>query len=340
MRPWWFRSCAVLALSATAAAAPAADCWVRDLATPRPGEVWVLCEQGRVRISRDSGRSWREQTLEPPGGWRALAAGADGYAVAAGSDGRIAWTADGGETWRRADPAAAAGIDLHAAATAGGRFWVAGDGGLILHSSDGGAAWVRQRTFTTARLEGLFFLDAHRGWAVGWAGTILRTTDGGRFWETVAAGGVYENLTAVWFVDAENGWAAGTPDLVLRTKDGGRTWERVAAPATGLVRSISVSHGAGIMAGDRLLVLNAEGRWQPVPWLPPEAFAAASLANGELWAAGPHFLALSRDGGRNWTPVWQQPGLPGIGLPGAGSPGEAAGRTISASGYNNLPTGD
>jgi len=342
MRLWWFRSpglVAALFMLFTAFPSAAADCWVRDLATPRPGEVWLLCEQGRIRISRDAGRSWRDQTLQPPDGWRALAAGPDGYAVAAGAAGRIAWTADGGQTWNRVDTAAA-GADLHAAATAAGRFWVAGDEGFILHSPDGGATWARQRTFTTARLEGLFFLDENRGWAVGWAGTILRTTDGGRFWETVAADDVYGNLTAVWFEDADTGWAAGAPGLVLRTGDGGRTWTRVAAPVTGLVRSIRVSAGAGIMAGDRLLVRNAEGRWEPVAWLPPEAFTAASLANGELWAAGPHFLARSRDGGRSWMPVWRESGLPETGFPGAGRPGEAGERTVSAMGCNNLLVGD
>ncbi len=337
MRPWWFRSCAVLALLAAAAAAPAADCWVTDLATPRPGEVWVLCEQGLVRISRDAGRSWQERRLEPAGRWRALAVDGQGYAIAAGSAGRVAWTADGGATWKRAEAAAAAGRDLYAAAAAGGKFWAAGDDGLILHSPDGGAAWIRQRTFTTARIEDIFFLDGEHGWAVGWAGTILITSDGGRFWETAAAEGVYENLSAVWFEDRTHGWAAGAPGLLLRTEDGGRTWSRVAAPLTGLVHSLHVSSRAGVIAGDRILVRNAEGRWEPIAWLPPETFTAASVADAELWVAGPHFLARSRDGGRSWTPVWQEGGAPGAGSAPGRMPDFRREAAISATRSENLP---
>jgi len=257
--------------------------------------------------------------------------------VAVGSAGRIAWTSDGGATWSRAGAATAAGRNLHAAAAVGPRFWVAGDDGLILHSPDGGATWLRQRTFTTARLEGLFFIDARRGWAVGWAGTILATSDGGRFWDDVAPETLYGNLTAVWFEDRNRGWAVGSPGLVLRTEDGGHTWKRVAAPVTGLMRSVHVASGAGIIAGDRLLVLDPEGRWVPVAWLPPEAFTAASLANGELWAAGPHFLARSRDGGRSWTPVWRAPGLQQLGALPANKTGSSTGQAVSAVRSDNLP---
>jgi len=312
-------------------------CWVRDLVTPRVGEVWVLCEEGSVRISADGGHSWQEHSLEPPGGWRALAVARNGSAVAVGSTGRIAWTVDAGKTWHRAEADVAAGRDLYAAAAAGSRFWVAGEEGLVLHSPDGGATWAPQNTYTTARLEGLFFLDEQRGWAVGWAGTILKTTDGGRFWDAVTPEALYENLTAVWFEDPDHGWAVGTPGLLLRTTDGGRTWKRINAGLTGLVHSVRVAGGTGIIAGDRLLVLDAEGRWKPVAWLPPEAFTAASIADGELWAAGPHFVARSRDQGRSWTEVWREPGFPESELSEEYPTTGPAKRSISALRSDNLP---
>jgi photosystem II stability/assembly factor-like uncharacterized protein len=98
---------------------------------------------------------------------------------------------------------ALAGWDFQAVDTLGNHIWAAGrPGSVLLHSGDFGGTWEVVRTGQPLPIQGLFFLDEHRGWAVGEYGTILGTTDGGKSWQVQHRGG---QRAALLFLHARGG---------------------------------------------------------------------------------------------------------------------------------------
>ena len=94
---------------------------------------------------------------------------------AAGGEGVILSTGDGGLTWR--PQASGVGEDLYDVKffdEAEG--WAVGRGGVLLHTRDGGRTWVDTKRLTTHALERVF-LVGRRAWAVGFGGTIVALKD-------------------------------------------------------------------------------------------------------------------------------------------------------------------
>jgi photosystem II stability/assembly factor-like uncharacterized protein len=168
---------------------------------------------------------------------------------------RLAWTVDGGGSWRTITPAGAAGLDLLTAFFLDRRTgWLVAadlpnDGSPLaltaFRTGDGGATWRRSAVGSASVQQSedgigplnLSFVDAGHGWlrvtsrlpgqgAEDETGTLLRTTDGGRTWERLpdapAPG-------AVRFVSRRRGWQSRIGGL-QETRDGGRTWTAVPAP--------------------------------------------------------------------------------------------------------------
>ncbi|HSL96518.1 MAG TPA: lectin like domain-containing protein [Thermoleophilia bacterium] len=191
-------------------------------------------------------------------------------AWAAGDDGTIVVTADGGATWAKQKT----GVlnDLRGVDFLDGSFgYAVGLSGRILRTRDAGATWVKLSSGASLALNGVDVVDATRAAAAGREG-IFRTADGGATWKhqtsgladaiwlrdvdfispqrgwavgqggqifaTTNAGGSWrrqtsgttEHLEAVAFLSSQWGWAIGRNGTVLRTLDGGATWERVGVP--------------------------------------------------------------------------------------------------------------
>jgi photosystem II stability/assembly factor-like uncharacterized protein len=77
--------------------------------------------------------------------------------------------------------------------------------------------------FTTARFEGVDFIDESTGVIVGSNGTIFYTTDRGDNW-LGAVSGTAEDLDGVDFIDATYATAVGYDGTILRSSDGCATW--------------------------------------------------------------------------------------------------------------------
>lgn len=192
-----------------------------------------------------------------------------GYA--AGIDGTIVATTDGGATWtardaplNRATAAPAAGAPVGEPGQrehiTGITFLDALNGhfvtrdGSVLSTDDGGATWARRSlppptgVPAAKRPDGAFpptwqfnavhFVDREHGWAVGPEGMILATSDAGRTW-AYQGNQAFGELTAVRFTDPDHGHAVGylgqrpdqLPFVTVATADGGRTWEPRESPA-------------------------------------------------------------------------------------------------------------
>lgn len=167
---------------------------------------------------------------------------------------RLAWTDDGGGSWRTITPGGAAGLDLLTAFFLDRRTgWLVAadlpnDGSPLeltaFRTGDGGATWRRSAVGSASVQQSedgvgplnLSFVDAGHGWlrvtsrlpgqsAGDETGTLLRTTDGGRTWERLPDA---PTRGAVRFVSRQRGWQLWI-DGLHETRDGGRTWTKVPA---------------------------------------------------------------------------------------------------------------
>ncbi|MCS6953102.1 MAG: YCF48-related protein [Bryobacterales bacterium] len=284
--------CASLSLS-HAAELSRAPCRVQHAAAA--GEVvWLLCEQGRLFVSEDAGRSWSERRI-PAEGLRAAALFDARRGLVAGERGAVFLTEDHGRNWRRlAVPTEETLTAIH---VRGEQAWICGYGGVMLHSADGGRTWVKQNTGILVALESVYFADERHGWAVGWVGTILRTTDGGQTWEPVKTSAAMWSLAAVYFRDPQNGWIVGRFGQILRSRDGGLTWQAQESPVrTSLTSILFDAAGRGWITADSGLLVSEDGgeTWRTAldgDWY----FLNRLISVGSsLWAVGP-FDILKRE---------------------------------------------
>jgi photosystem II stability/assembly factor-like uncharacterized protein len=257
---------ALLLLPLLAAASDKDHCYLRDASAPTPSSAFLLCEQGLVYATTDSGATWTARDTAASVTLHAISFSDENHGFVAGEGGTLLATGDGGKTWQARNT----GSTEHVLTifTLGDRAWAGGFDGTILYSSDRGATWAKQKAGTTMALENIFFLDPDHGWAVGWSGTILRTADGGKTWENVKTAAASWSLAAVHFNDLKNGWAVGFAGQLLRSGDGGATWVAQKSPAQSWLTSVAADHSNRLwIAGDDQLLHSEDGggTWHAIP---------------------------------------------------------------------------
>jgi photosystem II stability/assembly factor-like uncharacterized protein len=159
---------------------------------------WIVGEFGKIMRTSDGGETWHEQEktlmegtgifdlLDLPTLYGVHMADAQ-HGVAAGIEGHIARTSDGGQRWAYdqfevdyplIDPLFRV-IELP-----NGDGWAVGAAGEVVRRASGETAWKRAKLGQDVLtwLRGLSFSDAQSGWMVGGFGLIYRTTDGGKTW--------------------------------------------------------------------------------------------------------------------------------------------------------------
>ena len=203
----------------------------------RDKEAGFFLAGNSIYVTRDNGGSWTQLKIFSPEEYD----GADielyslrfsskkkGWAVGSVSkrdrvvDSVLAYTDDGGETWRR--QRAPSRLELiHIDFVSDKRGWIVGDGGTILFTRDGGQSWTKQNAGVNVTLYHVDFRNDKDGWAVGEQGILLRTADGGETWTSVATN-VKVTLLSVQFLSDDEGWAIGRGGTILRSSDQGRTW--------------------------------------------------------------------------------------------------------------------
>ena len=156
---------------------------------------WVALRSGGVLSTSDSGDSWQSHRgvnqvkigasgvffIDERTGWIAGWRGKE-RGVSSGvqfvkylTDGMIAHTTDGGQTWTRVD--ADTGKFLWDVAFVDAREgWAVGSSGQMMHSSDGGRTWSQESPVTDSTLRAITFSDVNTAWAVGENGTVLKLT--------------------------------------------------------------------------------------------------------------------------------------------------------------------
>jgi photosystem II stability/assembly factor-like uncharacterized protein len=171
-------------------------------------------------------------------------------------DSILAYTEDGGETWRRQRAPSRTEL-IHIDFVSDKRGWIVGEGGTILFTRDGGASWTKQTVKTTRTLYHVDFRDDKKGWAVGERGTLLRTTDGGETWIEIPTN-VNATLLSVKFPSDDEGWAVGRGGVILRSSDEGRTWVQQDSTTKQNLYSLNFNKKIGWAVGAAGIVLRYE----------------------------------------------------------------------------------
>jgi len=180
-------------------------------------------------------------------------------AAAAGYNGVIKKTTDGGETWKRSIIPASRMNSIYFPDSNNG--CAVGDGGVIFRTNNGGVDWTQPNSNTTSNLKDIWLSPSGNGKAVGYDGTILFTDDFGESWSVQTSGtdnilygvdtwrvvgqagdilhqfdsgaawefessGFTDWLYGIDFVDENNGWVVGVEGKIYNTNNGGSTWVR------------------------------------------------------------------------------------------------------------------
>lgn len=134
---------------------------------------WLVGAGATIIHTSNSGATWQSSDVGDDPKLRFNAASfIDRFGWAAGSEGRIFATIDGGHTWTAQRSNVGSDLlDVRFISASEG--WVAGAEGTVLHTVNGGRYWFAENTNISHSLERLFFTDRDHGWAVGYGGTIL-----------------------------------------------------------------------------------------------------------------------------------------------------------------------
>lgn len=150
---------------------------------------------------------------------------------AAGDDGVLFTTANGGKTWIKQKSGTDA--DLHSISSpTHGKAWIAGwkhkypDQGdrdfYIIRTYDYGKTWSIVRSPELQGIEEINFVDAKHGFARSAGGQLVFSQDGGKKWNRMTGP---ENVLKLYFFDSKHGWLLNEKWL-YRTEDGGKNWRQ------------------------------------------------------------------------------------------------------------------
>lgn len=243
---------------------------------------------------------------------------------AAGDDGAIWHSIDGGQTWERQKSGTRATLTgIHFLTPYSGyivgRNELPGDlgsGGVLLATADGGITWNEVASGVLPGLNAVTFFDEKNGLVCGdgcgaYPGGAFTTADGGKSWLPMV-GPLGGSWLALDGKDAKNAMLVGAWGRTANLRDGEIGPAGLNVPGGRSVRAVK-SHGKTAFAvGDGGLVLvnrdYPNGSWSSVELPLGEArsvcdFHALSIVGENVWIGGrPGSIVLfSPDAGKSWT---------------------------------------
>ena len=153
--------------------------WVVNTST-----VWAAGASGTVRVSTDSGNSWKNG--DPFG------------------------SIIGAPTFR----AIFAINDL--------TLWATGDSGALWLTNNAGTSWTNMNPLGTENLRDIFFVGPSTGFVVGNSYVWKTMNSGSSSWPTIFS--TSTNVNAVHFVSTDTGWVVGASGVVVSSTDSGKNF--------------------------------------------------------------------------------------------------------------------
>jgi len=189
----------------------------------------------------------------------------DDIGVAAGANGGMLRTVDGGRTWSGIEsPTGRYLVDIAfmtplLGIAVGGD---SGQGATVILTSDGGLTWQAHAcpaamTLCASRqpLSAIDVRPSGAGMAVG-PRILIATTDGGRTWTEREQHEAFVTLTDVAVLDDRTAVVTGGAGTILRTTDAGASWTRVlSGTRVGLTSVAFADPDRGLIVGHRGVIL-------------------------------------------------------------------------------------
>lgn len=218
---------------------------------------------GKIYKTTNSGLNWVQQFDTTGIGLRAVFFINASTGWAAGSNGVVKYTNNGGASWSSRNINISTLTDIRAVSP--DTVYAAGFGsaGAIAKSTNGGINW----SFTSvpndiADCRFVIFANTNTGYtgglALGGLGAIAKTTDRGATWLRLNSytGSVPQEAA---FINSQLVYAVRTDDTVSVTTNGGANWFNQLAVAGGFDRSISINSGFGCIVGRNIAVNTTVG---------------------------------------------------------------------------------
>lgn len=248
-------------------------------ATAKAGnKLFIVGAGGNIAYTTDMGISWTNITPMPEATLYSITFPGGNSGYAAGFDGLLVKTYDGGQTW----------IPQYVAVNK-----------------------------SCPKIENIFFVDENVGYIGRAYGMIVKTTDGGDSWSVLREAGMssFENYYALNFLDADFGYIAGRIDkdidIIFKTTDGGTTFTEKSNNFQESIYGIHIiDKNNAVFAGDDLLLAYTEDG--------AESFKRANITGASHTdsttavdfidfigqtglAVGQNMIFKSEDGGKNWN---------------------------------------
>lgn len=258
-----------------------------------------------VRTSSDLGLTWQDATV--PASTDTLSALALNHAnvvLAAGQNGLVGRSTDGGATWtfthvgtRNLDALAFA-TDTVAVA--------AGDNGALWRSTDAGQTWTPVASVNTSTISDVQFASATVGVASAWGSAMLRTTNGGLTWSLASSDSSVAYDAVRFAPDGVTAVAVGVGGRIQRSLDAGATFADAAPSARTDYAGVAFNGaGTGLAAGGSGIVRTTDGAtWTPMAGS-GSGLASVAFASPTTAVAGGvnGVLMRSTNGGVSWSAV-------------------------------------
>lgn len=152
----------------------------------------------------------------------------DQVGYAAGTEGKVLKTTDGGSTWALKNLPTSS-YDVWELAVIDAQTVYACTYFAIYKTTDGGSSWNTVTTGLSAMFnKDLCFTTPTTGFLATSEG-IARTTDGGATWNNIASTVMTDGWKKVEFPTVDTGYAVGNNGLI-KTVDGGTTWIQMSIP--------------------------------------------------------------------------------------------------------------
>jgi photosystem II stability/assembly factor-like uncharacterized protein len=221
--------------------------------------------------------------------------------VGVGNGGLVWTTSNGGGTWSSQTINGGNYLDGVSCPSTTVCFAV-GFGGSAFTSGNGGTTWTALSSGTTASLYAISCPSTTTCFAVGEAGTHLRTTDGGTTW-TPLSGGSQAFLTGISCPSVTTCWTVGQYGNYMSTSDGGATWSFPSS--TGVTLSaISCAAPSQCVATrvDGEVLIFSSGTFGPSSTTATGAlFAVSCPVAGVCFAVGDYgAIVTTSNGGTGW----------------------------------------
>jgi len=151
------------------------------------------------------------------------------YIVAAGDNGNILRSQNGGDSWNKST---AGSTNFKSVYIFGTDVWITSGNGVVYKSSTSSTSLTPYPSGVSTSVNSIYFVNGNVGYLCGDNGVIMTTANGGATWTPSNSGIANVRLNAISFKDAMNGIVAGDNGTVYVTDNGGTSWTPAALSTT------------------------------------------------------------------------------------------------------------